>query len=196
MKVMVIVKATPNSEKGVMANPEQLKKMFADMGKYNEQLVEAGIMQVADGLKPSSAGKRVTFTDEGHSAVIDGPFAEAKELVAGFWIWEVKSLDEAVEWAKRCPNPMPGEQGVLEIRPFADMADFAELMTDDHLERAEQMRKQIDQQQKRKAKQAPGTAKASNKASNKAPRKAPSKAKAKAKAKPAKRQPVRAKAKK
>ena len=97
--------------------------MFTEMGKFNEELVKAGIMKDADGLKPSSAGKRIKFSD-GHVAVIDGPFAETKELVAGFWIWEVKSLDEAVEWAKRCPNPMPGEEGVLEIRPCYSMEEF------------------------------------------------------------------------
>ena len=110
MKVMVIVKATPNSEKGIVVD-EKTTKMFADMGNFNNELVKAGIMQMGEGLKPSSHGRRVTFTDGGHAAVIDGPFAETKELVAGFWIWEVKSLDEAVAWAKRCPNPMPGEEG-------------------------------------------------------------------------------------
>ena len=122
MKVLVFVKATANSEKGIF--PPETEKLFADMGKFNEQLVKAGIMESADGLKPSSAAKRIRFSDSGASVVIDGPFAETKELVAGYWIWNVKSLDEAVEWAKRCPNPMPGEEGVLEIRPCYSLEDF------------------------------------------------------------------------
>ena len=182
MKVMVFVKATPNSEAGVLPTDEATQKMFTEMGKFNEELAKAGIIQTADGLKPSSAGKRLTFTDNGHASVIDGPFAETKELVAGFWIWEVKSLAEAVEWAKRCPNPMPGEEGVLEIRPFYGMEDFEHLMTDEIREREGRVRKIVERQQKPKVK-----AKA---------KKAPSKAKAKTKAKPAKRKPARAKSKK
>jgi len=123
MKVMVFVKATPNSEAGLLPSDEATQKMFTEMGKFNEDLAKAGIIQAADGLKPSSAGKRLTFTDNGHASVIDGPFAETKELVAGFWIWEVKSLAEAVEWAKRCPNPMPGPSD-LEIRPLWESEDF------------------------------------------------------------------------
>ena len=136
MKVLVFVKATVNSEKGVMPSDEQLTQMLADMGRFNEQLVKAGIMKDADGLKPSSAGKRLTFSDQGHTAVIDGPFAETKELVAGYWIWTVKSMDEAVEWAKRCPNPMPGEEGVIEIRPAYSEEEFSALLTDE--QRAQQ----------------------------------------------------------
>jgi hypothetical protein len=183
MKVMVFVKATPNSEAGLIPSDEATQKMFADMGKFNEALAKAGIMKNGDGLKPSSAGKRIKFSDEGHTAVVDGPFAETKELVAGFWIWEVKSLDEAVEWAKRCPNPMPGEEGVLEIRPFYEMDDFEHLMTDETREREERVRKLVEGKQKPK-----GAAKAKSKPK--------AKAKAKAKAKPAKRKPVRAKSKK
>jgi hypothetical protein len=179
MKVMVFVKATPDSEKGLMPD-EKMKKMFTDMGKYNEELVKAGIMQLGDGLKPSSAGKRIKITDNGHASVIDGPFAETEELVAGFWIWEVKKLDEAIDWAKRCPNPMPGEEGVLEIRPFYEMEDFGELMTDEHRESAARLRKQVERRQ---------TPKSAAKA-----KKAP--AKAKAKSKPAKLKPARAKSKK
>ena len=178
MKVMVFVKATPNSEAGLLPSDEQTQKMFTEMGKFNEELAKAGIIQAADGLRPSSAGKRVKFT-EGHATVIDGPFAESKELVAGFWIWEVKSLDEAVQWAKRCPNPMPGEEGVLEIRPFYEMADFEHIMTDEIRDREARVRKQVERQQKAKAKAKPKA-----------------KAKAKAKAKPAKRKPTRAKSKK
>ena len=150
MKVLVFVKATPNSEKGIPAPTEQLTKMFEDMGKFNEQLVKAGIMQEADGLKPSSAGKRITFSDAGHASVLDGPFAETKELIAGYWIWNVKSMDEAVAWAKRCPNPMPGEEGILEIRPTYAVDDFSDLVGDEFLERDARLRKEVKRQQKAK----------------------------------------------
>ena len=176
MKVMVFVKATPNSEAGLLPSDEATQKMFTEMGKFNEALAKAGIIQTADGLRPSSAGKRILFTD-GHTKVIDGPFAETKELVAGFWIWEVKSLEEAVEWAKRCPNPMPGEEGVLEIRPFYEMEAFEHIMTDEIREREERVRKMVEGKQKQKPK-------------------AKTKAKAKVKSKPAKRKPARAKSKK
>jgi len=142
MKVLVFVKATPNSEQGIKPGPE-LDKMFIEMGKYNEQLVKAGIMQEADGLKPSSAGKRIKFTDGGNTTVIDGPFAETKELVAGYWVWNVKSMDEAVEWARRCPNPMPGEEGVLEIRPCYTLEEFEEFVPRQEVAREVGMRKQI-----------------------------------------------------
>jgi hypothetical protein len=140
--------------------------MFEDMGKFNEQLVKAGIMQEADGLKPSSAGKRITFSDAGHASVIDGPFAETKELVAGYWIWNVKSMDEAVEWAKRCPNPMPGEEGILEIRPTYSVDEFSDLVGDEFLERDARLRKEVKRQQKAKVK---GKAKAKAKAKSKSP---------------------------
>jgi hypothetical protein len=154
MKVLVFVKATPNSEKGIVPD-DKLQKMLADMGKFNEQLIKAGIMQEADGLKPSSAGKRIQFSDEGHTTVIDGPFAETKELVAGYWVWNVKSLDEAVEWAKRCPPPMPGEEGVLEIRPTYSAEEFDEMLTDELRESDAKLRKQLaSQQRKPKAKPA------------------------------------------
>jgi hypothetical protein len=178
MKVMVFVKATPNSEAGLLPSDEATQKMFTEMGKFNEALAKAGIIQTADGLRPSSAGKRIHFTD-GHTKVIDGPFAETKELVAGFWIWEVKSLEEAVEWAKRCPNPMPGEEGVLEIRPFYEMEAFEHIMTDEIREREERVRKMVEGKQKQKQKPKPKA-----------------KAKAKVKSKPAKRKPARAKSKK
>ena len=176
MKVMVFVKATPNSEAGLLPSDEATQKMFTEMGKFNEALAKAGIIQTADGLRPSSAGKRILFTD-GHTKVIDGPFAETKELVAGFWIWEVKSLEEAVEWAKRCPNPMPGEEGVLEIRPFYEMEAFEHIMTDEIREREERVRKMVEGKQKPKPK-------------------AKTKVKAKDKSKPAKHKPLRAKSKK
>ncbi|UVC09330.1 YciI family protein [Rhizobium sp. TH2] len=123
MQVMVIVKATKDSEAGTMPSTELLEAM----GKYNEELVNAGIMKDGAGLHPSSRGKRIAF-DGASRFVIDGPFAETKELIAGFWIWQVKDMDEAVAWAKRCPNPMPGPSE-LEIRQVFEMADFANEMT-------------------------------------------------------------------
>ena len=131
MKVLVFVKATSNSEKGILPSAEQLSRMFADMGKFNEQLAKAGIIKDADGLKPSSAGKRLKFS-KGKVTVIDGPFAESREVIAGFSIWEVKDMDEAVAWAKRSPNPMPGKSEI-EIRPFYEAADLAEFMTSEEL---------------------------------------------------------------
>jgi hypothetical protein len=126
MRVMVFVKATEDSEQGIKPSTE-LTEMLEAMGKFNEELVNAGIMLAGDGLKPSSQGKRVAF-DGPTRTVIDGPFAETRELVAGYWLWEVKDMAEAVEWVKRCPNPMPGPSEI-EIRPLYDMADFAEIMT-------------------------------------------------------------------
>jgi hypothetical protein len=118
MRVMVFVKATDDSEKGALPSAELLEAM----GKFNEELTKAGIMREGDGLKPSSQGKRVAFNGPGRR-VIDGPFAETKELVAGFWLWEVKDMDEAVAWVKRCPNPMPGPSEI-EIRPLYEMSDL------------------------------------------------------------------------
>jgi hypothetical protein len=126
MRVMVFVKATQDSEKGISPTPET-KKMFEAMGRYNEELVKAGIMLSGDGLKPSSRGKRIAF-DGSRRTIIDGPFAETRELVAGFWLWEVKDMDEAVAWVKRCPNPMPGPSEI-EIRPLYEMADLQEFLT-------------------------------------------------------------------
>ena len=128
MRVIVFVKATQDSEKGFLPTPEATEAMEA-MGRYNEELVNAGIMLVADGLKPSSQGKRIAFDGPGRT-VIDGPFAETRELVAGFMIWQVKDMDEAVAWAKR--NPMLGPGGV-EIRPFYEAADLAEFLTPEEL---------------------------------------------------------------
>jgi hypothetical protein len=124
MRVMVFVKATPESEAGKLDGPE-MEKMFEDMGRYNEELTKAGIMLAGDGLKPTSLAKRVHFSGNNRT-VIDGPFTETKELVAGFWIWEVKSMDEAVEWVKRCPNPMLSDSDI-DIRPIYEEADFAHL---------------------------------------------------------------------
>ena len=127
MGVMVLVKATKDSETGILPTTE----MFEAMGKYNEELVNAGIMQTGDGLKPSSQGKRVAF-DGKNRTVKDGPFGNPNELVAGFWIWQVKDMDEAVAWAKRSPNLGPGRSEV-ELRPFLEAADLAEFMTPEEL---------------------------------------------------------------
>jgi hypothetical protein len=123
MRFLVLVKATKDSEAGVMPDTQ----LLTEMGKFNEELVKAGIMLAGEGLHPSSKGKRVRF-DGDKRTVIDGPFAETKELVAGFWIWQVKSLEEAVEWVKRCPNPHAG-QSEIEIRPLFELADFGEAIT-------------------------------------------------------------------
>jgi hypothetical protein len=123
MKVMVFVKATRDSEAGVMPSRE----LLTAMGEFNNQLIKAGIMLAAEGLKPTSQGKRVRFSGKSR-AVIDGPFAETKELVAGFWLWQVRSIEEAVEWVKRCPNPMPTDSEI-EIRPVFGLEEFAELTT-------------------------------------------------------------------
>ena len=138
MRFLVMVKATPNSEAGVMPEPE----MFEAMGKYNEELVKAGIMKAGEGLHPSSRGARVHFSGAKRT-VIDGPFTETKELVAGFWLWECKSLQEAIEWVKKCPNPMPGEDSDIEIRRIYEAEDFGESFTPEEREREERMRKQI-----------------------------------------------------
>lgn len=121
MRVMVLVKATEDSEQGFNPTPETMAMMEA-MGKFNEELINAGIMLAGDGLKPTSEAKRVAFDGPGRS-VIDGPFAETRELVAGFWLWQVKDMDEAVAWVKRCPNPMPGPSEI-EIRPLYEMEDL------------------------------------------------------------------------
>ena len=121
MRVMVLVKATEDSEKGFFSTPETTE-MMAAMGRFNDELRNAGILLMADGLKPTSQAKRVAFDGPGRT-VIDGPFAETRELVAGFWLWEVKDMEEAVTWVKRCPNPMPGPSEI-EIRPLYEAADL------------------------------------------------------------------------
>ena len=138
MRFLVMVKATPNSEAGVMPGPE----MFEAMGKYNEELVKAGIMKAGEGLHPSSRGARVHFSGAKRT-VIDGPFTETKELVAGFWLWECKSLQEAIEWVKKCPNPMPGEDSDIEIRRIYEAEDFGDTFTPQERDREERLRKQI-----------------------------------------------------
>ena len=139
MKVMVIVKASKESEAGELPKPE----LLAAMGKYNEELVKAGIMLAGEGLKPTSAGKRMRFSGTKRT-VIDGPFAETKEQIAGFWLWQVKSMDEAVEWLRKCPNPMESESDI-EIRPLFSAEDFAPVdPTGEERKREERLRKQID----------------------------------------------------
>lgn len=140
MRVMVLVKATPDSEAGILPSTELLEAM----GKFNEQLAAAGIIKAGDGLKPSSHGKRVAF-DGARRTVIDGPFAETRELVAGFWVWEVKDLAEAVEWVKRCPNPMPGPSEI-EIRPFYEMADFGAALTPEVAAQFDRLREKLEGQ--------------------------------------------------
>src|SRR6185436_3671416 len=139
MRFMVMVKATPNSEAGVLPKPE----MFEAMGKYNEELVKAGIMKMGDGLKPSSHGARVHFSGA-RRTVVDGPFSETKELVAGFWLWECKSLAEAIEWVKKCQNPMPGEDSDIEIRQVYAAEDFGDAFTPELQAKEEKIRKQIE----------------------------------------------------
>jgi hypothetical protein len=141
MKVMVIVKATKDSEAGMMPSA----RLLAEMGQFNEELVKAGILLAAEGLQPSSKGKRVRFSGPSRT-VIDGPFAETKELIAGFWLWKVKSMEEAVAWIKRCPNPH-NEDGEIEIRPVLDFEDFAPIDPTGGLRAAEaRLREQIERQ--------------------------------------------------
>jgi hypothetical protein len=141
MRVMVLVKANADSETGQLPETELLEAM----GRYNEELVKAGVMLAGEGLKPSSEGKRVRFSGADRS-VVDGPFTETKELVAGFWLWEVRSMDEALEWARRCPNPMEGESE-LEIRPVFEADDFGENLTPEQREREERLRAEVESKQ-------------------------------------------------
>ncbi len=138
MKVMVMVKATKKSESGALPD----EKLLAEMGRFNEQLVKAGVMLAGEGLHPSSTGKRVRFS-RGKKMITDGPFAETKEVVAGFWIWQVKSMDEALDWVRRCPDPMPGEEGELEIRPIFEAEDFGEEFTPELRAQEERLRAEI-----------------------------------------------------
>jgi hypothetical protein len=143
MRVMVIVKATKNSEAGVMPS----EALLAAMGKFNEELVKAGIMLDGDGLHPSSKGKRIKFSG-GKRTVVDGPFAETKELIAGYWVWQVRSMEEAVEWARRCPDPMPGEEAELEIRPFFEADDFGKEFTPELRAQEERLREEIERKKR------------------------------------------------
>ena len=139
MRFMVLIKATKDSEAGVMPS----EQLLTEMGKFNEELVKAGVMLAGEGLHPSSKGKRVRFSG-GKKGVVDGPFAETKELVAGFWIWQVRSMEEAVEWVRRCPDPMPGEESEIEIRPLFEAADFGEEFTPELREQEERLRTEIE----------------------------------------------------
>ncbi|GAB4516060.1 MAG: YciI family protein [Haliangiales bacterium] len=144
MRVMVIIKATANSEAGAMPSEQLLE----EMGAYNQELVKAGVMLAGDGLHPSSAGKRVRFAG-GEKTVIDGPFAETKELIAGFWIWQVKSMEEALEWVRRCPDPMPGEESEIELRPVFELDDFGEVLTPELRDQEERLRAELASQETR-----------------------------------------------
>lgn len=137
MKFMVIVRATDESEAGGLPDTQ----LLADMGKFNEELVKAGVLLAAEGLQPSSKGARVRFSGKNRT-VIDGPFAEAKELIAGFWLWQVRSKEEAIEWVKRCPNPFHGESEI-EIRQVFEPEDFAPVMTEEIRAQEERLRAQL-----------------------------------------------------
>jgi hypothetical protein len=139
MRVMVLIKANQDSEAGVMPS----EQLLAAMGQYNEELVNAGVMLAGEGLHPSSKGKRVRFSGE-QRTVIDGPFAETKELIAGFWLWQVRSLDEAIEWIKRCPNPT-GQEAEIELRPVFEAEDFGAEFTPELRAQEERLRAQIDE---------------------------------------------------
>jgi hypothetical protein len=139
MRVMVIIKATKNSEAGVMPS----EQLLAEMGQFNEQLVRAGVMLAGEGLHPSRKGKRVRIA-HGRRTVVDGPFAETKELIAGFWLWQVKSMDEAIEWIRRCPDPMPGEESEIEVRPVFEAEDFGAEFTPELREQEERLRAEIE----------------------------------------------------
>ena len=138
MRFMVIVKATKDSEAGVMPSAQ----LLADMGKFNEELVKAGVMLAGEGLQPSSKGARIRFSGAKRT-VIDGPFAETKELVAGFWMWKVKSKEEAIEWLKRCPNPHPGQDSEIEIRQVFEAEDFGAELTPELRAQEERLRAQV-----------------------------------------------------
>lgn len=143
MRVIVLVKANKESEAGQMPSTEAL----AAMGRFNEELVKAGVMLAGEGLHPTSRGKRVVIGSSGKRSIIDGPFTETKELVAGFWIWQVKSLEEAVEWAKRIPSPGPGEpECAVEIRPVFEASDFGEALTPELIAQEQRLREQITEQ--------------------------------------------------
>ena len=140
MKVMVIVKATPSSEAGIMPSTELMEAM----GKFNEELVDAGIMLSGDGLQPSSKAVRVHFSGNNRT-VTDGPFLETKELIAGFWMWQVKSMEEAIEWVKRCPNPML-EDSDIDIRPVYELEYFGEVVTQEIAEQEKKLREKLEKQ--------------------------------------------------
>ncbi|HEX2090953.1 MAG TPA: YciI family protein [Longimicrobiaceae bacterium] len=138
MRVMVLIKADENSEAGILPD----ERLLTEMGEYNEELVKAGVMLAGEGLQPSSKGKRVRLSGD-RRTVVDGPFTEAKELIAGFWLWQVRSMEEAVEWVKRMPNPMPGTEPEVEIRPVFEAEDFGEAFTPELREQEARLREQI-----------------------------------------------------
>jgi hypothetical protein len=142
MRVMVIIKANKESEAGIMPD----EKFFGEMMKYNQELVEAGVMLAGEGLHPSSKAKRVLFSRSAAPVVIDGPFAETKELIAGFWLWKVNSMDEAVEWLKRCPSPEDAQDGEMEIRQVFELEDFGAELTPEVKEQEQRLRAQIEEQ--------------------------------------------------
>jgi len=143
MRVIVMVKATKASEAGEMPS----EKLLADMGRFNEELVKAGVMLAGEGLHPSSRGKRVRFSG-GKKTLVDGPFTETKELVAGYWLWQVKSMEEAIEWVRRCPDPMPGEEAEIEVRPVFEAEDFGKEFTPELRARDERLRVELERQRK------------------------------------------------
>jgi len=140
MRVLVILKATANSEAGVMPSKEDIERGI----RFNEEMVKAGILKAADGLKPSKFGKRLSLRAHRKPSITDGPFAETKELIAGYFLWEVKSMDEALEWAQRIPCPMSGEESILEIRQFWEAEDFGEEFTPEMQERVEVMHRSVE----------------------------------------------------
>jgi hypothetical protein len=142
MRVVVMIKATEQSEAGEMPSEELLSQMTA----FNEELVKAGVMLAGEGLHPSSKAVRVFFSGD-ERKVINGPFAETKELVAGYWVWQVKSMDEAIEWVKRVPDPMPGTEAVVEIRPVYELDDFGDAVTPELREKNEQLRQEVEANQ-------------------------------------------------
>ncbi|HMI39122.1 MAG TPA: YciI family protein [Nitrospiraceae bacterium] len=139
MRFMILVKADKNSEAGVLPD----EKLLAEMGKFNEELVKAGVMLAGEGLQPSSKGARIKFSGSKRT-VVDGPFAETKELIAGFWLWQVKSKEEAIEWVKRCPNPFPGRESEIEIRQLFEAEDFGAEFTPELREQEDRLRAQMD----------------------------------------------------
>ena len=138
MRVAVLIKATEDSERGAMPSTELLEAM----GNFNQELIDAGLMLAGEGIKPTSQGKRVAIHGDSRT-VVDGPFAATSELVAGFWIWQVKDMDEAMEWVMRCPNPMPGPSEI-EVRPLYEAEDFAEVMSPELLEQEDRMRDVVE----------------------------------------------------
>jgi hypothetical protein len=140
---MVIVKATKSSEAGVLPS----ERLLADMGKFNEELVKAGVMLEGEGLHPSSQGRRVRFSG-GKQTVIDGPFPETKELIAGYWLWQVRSMEDALDWVRRCPEPMPGEESEIEIRPVFEAEDFGQEFTPELRAQEARLRAEVERQRR------------------------------------------------